>query len=215
MVSESRTPAEGAEAAFRAGLSIAELVREKQLAYGDASGIQHEIWRALLRQYEQVGDPAALGTFYVMPVALMDHIPRLTRLFDRICRIVSNPVTDRMGEDPWRDLAGDAICGIVMPRTSPAATVAKPAHSMEGIGEDPIEEAGKIGFPSEERPHPSLTRIWNEDEQAVAESVAQRKERTREEDDRLREHLNRRALRKAEGDTPIPTPALMASEDDF
>lgn len=93
-----------------AGYSVADLVHEKQLAYGDASGIQYKLWQALLEQYRE-------GDEYRMPVALMDHIPRLTRVFDRVCRIVSNPAADRMGEDPWRDLTGDGICGIVMPRT--------------------------------------------------------------------------------------------------
>lgn len=104
-----------AEAARDAGIDVAMMVYEKQLAYGDASGIQHAIWKALLKQYE--GRTEADGTFYMMPVELMDHIPRLTRVFDRICRIVSNPAADRMGEDPWRDLTGDGMCGIVMPRT--------------------------------------------------------------------------------------------------
>lgn len=133
--SQDRSPTEGAEAAREAGRQIADLVYEKQLAYGDASGIQHNIWKALLQQYllpagEAVSyhmengstmclDPGRGAALYVMPEALMDHIPRLTRVFDRICRIVSNPATDRMGEDPWRDLAGDALCGIVMPRTRP------------------------------------------------------------------------------------------------
>ena len=128
-----RTPQQGAEAARKAGQEIADLVYEKQLAYGDASGIQHAIWKALLAQWLAppnvswwAGDPQEevvrfnLGGQYVIPVELMDHIPRLTRVFDRICRIVSNPAMDRMGEDPWRDLAGDALCGIVMPRTGPS-----------------------------------------------------------------------------------------------
>lgn len=121
---ETRTPKQGAEAARDAGRKVADLVYEKQLAYGDASGIQHQIWQALLAQYrvtEQLYGleaDAATGDHYYMPVELMDHIPRLTRVFDRICRIVSNPAQDRMGEDPWHDLAGDAICGMVMPRTT-------------------------------------------------------------------------------------------------
>lgn len=125
----TRTPQEGAEQARAVGREIADLVHSKQLAYGDASGVQHEIWKVLLEQYEASGlDLIGSHLYqrypngedvYVIPRALMDHIPRLTRVFDRICRIVSNPAQDRMGEDPWRDLAGDAICGVVMPRTTP------------------------------------------------------------------------------------------------
>lgn len=114
MSDEERQTAEvqkGARRTRAAGERVAELVYEKQLAYGDAASIQRDLWLVLLRQYD-TGD----GT-YRMPKELMDHIPRLTRVFDRISRIVSNPGTDALDEDPWMDLAGDAVVGMVMPRT--------------------------------------------------------------------------------------------------
>ena len=124
---------ERARAAQQAAHALGDMLYEKQMAYGDAGGIQRAIWQALLKQYEAPNEisatlpngstlvfsyPESAG-FYAMPRELMDHIPRLTRVFDRICRIVSNPTSDRLGEDPWRDLAGDAIIGMIMPRTQP------------------------------------------------------------------------------------------------
>lgn len=119
---------QGARSAREAGYDVGDLVYEKQLAYGDASGLQFKLWKVLLQQYEAQGVDLLDSTrqsmnlqehdlVYVVPRALFDHVPRLTRVFDRIARIISNPAADRMGEDPWRDLAGDALCGIVMPRT--------------------------------------------------------------------------------------------------
>lgn len=105
-----------AEALRAAAYSLGDLLAEKAAAYGNAQDMQRGLWRTLLEPYRaSVMD----GGGYLLPPELIDHIPRLTRVFDRICRIVSNPAGDRMGEDPWRDLAGDAVAGIVMPRTCP------------------------------------------------------------------------------------------------
>lgn len=112
MPEQQPSPNEKAASAARdAGYSVADMVYEKQLAYGDAASMQRGLWCVLLKQYEQ-GD----GTYRV-PQSLFDHVPRLTRVFDRIARLVSNPGADRAGEDPWRDLTGDAMVGMVMPRT--------------------------------------------------------------------------------------------------
>lgn len=92
---------------------IKSFLPDKVRAYGNAHGLQRGLWQTLLEQY-RVGDE------YHIPVALMDHVPRLTRVFDRACRLVSNPAQDLHGEDPWKDLAGDAIAGISMPRTPPS-----------------------------------------------------------------------------------------------
>lgn len=92
---------------------LGELLYEKCLAYGGAHNRQTAIWQALLAPHEtESGD-------YLLPKELVFHIPRLTRVLDRILRIVANPATDPMNEDPWRDLAGDALAGVVMPK--PAA----------------------------------------------------------------------------------------------
>jgi hypothetical protein len=95
------------------------------------SGNRMELLRRL-EAIEASGDRA-----YLIPASLIAHIGRLTRIDDRIARIVSNPAGDRMGEDPWRDLAGDAVIGMIMPRTDRG----EPAPA----------------------PHPSDTRIWAEE----------------------------------------------------
>lgn len=123
-----------AERARDAGREVADLVYEKQMAYGDSASIQRGLWGVLLDQYRW---PTARlnedrpGEMYEIPVELMDHVPRLTRVFDRIARIVSNPRSDRLGEDPWRDLCGDAMVGIIMPRTGPLCGV---SHPVTGHG---------------------------------------------------------------------------------
>jgi hypothetical protein len=134
---------ERAQAALDAANALGTLLYEKQMAYGDAGGIQREIWQALLRQYEihaLTGVRENAGGYYVMPRELMDHIPRLTRVFDRICRIVSNPAGDRMGEDPWKDMAGDAIIGMIMPRTQPPQACGEPDCEIAG----PHEVHGRV-----------------------------------------------------------------------
>lgn len=105
-----------ADAARQAGYEVADMVHEKQLAYGDAASLQRGLWQVLLAQYEVDDGPHAGGT-YTIPAALFDHVPRLTRVFDRVARLVANPEKDALGEDPWRDMAGDCIVGIIMPRT--------------------------------------------------------------------------------------------------
>ena len=138
---------EAAEAAREAGREIADLVHSKQLAYGDAASLQHGLWGVLLEQYrapanvqwmegEQERVSYNPNGHYVIPVELFDHVPRLTRVFDRVARIVANPGQDRLGEDPWMDLCGDAMVGIIMPRTSAPDLVpvdpSKPAdHTQE------------------------------------------------------------------------------------
>lgn len=100
-----------AQRAQEAAESLGRTLHEKQLAYGDAGAMNLRIWEARLAQYLSRD-----GRTYKIPRALLAHIGRLTRVDDRIARIVSNPSGDRMGEDPWRDLAGDAIIGHIMPR---------------------------------------------------------------------------------------------------
>lgn len=102
-----------AEALKRMAYALGDTLYEKCLAYGSAHNRQVDIWAAVLKQYETEIDGEAV---YVIPDALIYHMPRLTRVFDRIMRIVSNPTADAMGEDPWRDLAGDALAGAVMPK---------------------------------------------------------------------------------------------------
>lgn len=90
---------------------LAQLLPDKARAYGDAHSRQLALWQLLLAPYQQ-GD----GSYHI-PAAMLDHIPRLTRVFDRVFRIVDNPEEDYLGETPWLDMAGDAIAGVSMPRT--------------------------------------------------------------------------------------------------
>jgi len=106
-----------AEALRKAAYGLGDMLAQKAAAYGNAQDAQRNLWRVLLQPYlvNQL-DPGA-EPVYALPPALLDHVPRLTRVLDRICRIVANPSQDRMGEDTWKDLAGDAVAGMVMPRT--------------------------------------------------------------------------------------------------
>lgn len=125
-----------AEDARLAAAVVGKMVHDKQLAYGDAGGMQRGLWNVLLEPYRE-------GERYVVPVELLDHLPRLTRVFDRVCRLVANPAADLGGEDPWRDMAGDALVGMVMPRTRPERKVPAPPDPMDarpGWGDDPHEE---------------------------------------------------------------------------
>lgn len=110
-----------AEAARHKARDIGDMLYEKQMAYGDSGAMALAIWQARLKQYI---NPE--GTHYNIPVELIAHIPRLTRVDDRIARIVSNPAGDRLGEDPWVDLAGDAVIGAIMPRLNEEADVGLP-----------------------------------------------------------------------------------------
>lgn len=119
---------ERAEAARKMGHEIGDMLYEKQLAYGDSGAIALGLWIARLAQYrvsvseqgfvagDRLTNPDENGSHYLIPVELIAHIPRITRLDDRINRIISNPAGDRMGEDPWRDAAGDSIIGAIAPR---------------------------------------------------------------------------------------------------
>lgn len=95
--------------------ALGKLLEQKCLAYGGAHNRQVDIWRAMLAQYEEERNGVA---GYWIPAALIYHMPRLTRVFDRAMRIVANPANDHGGEDPWRDMAGDALAGCVMPKPS-------------------------------------------------------------------------------------------------
>lgn len=102
-----------AEAAREIARDIAGTVYSKQLAYGDSGRIANGLWEARLAQYLTED-----GESYLIPRGLMRHIPRITRLDDRINRIISNPDGDLMGEDPWRDAAGDCVVGALNAETS-------------------------------------------------------------------------------------------------
>lgn len=81
---------------------IGAMVDAKQQAYGDSFGRAHKIFEELLSEY-------AYGESYVIPKELLPHLLTLTRMVDKMFRAVSNPKHDRMGESPYRDIAGYAL----------------------------------------------------------------------------------------------------------
>jgi hypothetical protein len=120
-----------AELARRKARELGDTLHAKQLAYGDSGAIALGLWQARLAQYRHKGEDFP-GTpmqtdldpsrdYYLIPAELIAHLPRITRLDDRINRIVSNPAGDRLGESPWMDAAGDCIIGEIAPRVQPLA----------------------------------------------------------------------------------------------
>jgi hypothetical protein len=142
-----------------AARALGDLLHEKCLAYGAAHNRQLGVWTEMLRPYDN-GD----GT-YTIPASLVAHMPRLTRVLDRILRIVANPDGDRMGEDPWRDLAGDALAGVVMPRgddkrqgcEEPGCEVVGP-HEIHAT----FDAVGQRAWVTEKAPTPGVRRFHEE-----------------------------------------------------
>lgn len=90
-----------------AGTKLGKLVDTKQEAYGDSVQLQWEVTQVLLKKYET--DES--GTHYLIPKSLMRHLLLITRIGDKINRIVSNPDGDKMGESPYGDIAGYGLLG--------------------------------------------------------------------------------------------------------
>lgn len=122
---QSRHLGPKADAVKQAAELLADFLPGKVMAYGAAHDIQPGIWAAMLAQYR-----TDRGT-YDVPTALFDkgHVPRITRVLDRLIRIVSNPDIDPLGENPWMDSAGDSIAGMVMQGVAPRATDPAPEPS--------------------------------------------------------------------------------------
>lgn len=89
------------------GSEIGALVDEKQRAYGDSFGRAHRVLHELLMDYY---DPDR--DVYEVPRALLPHVLTVTRMVDKLFRVVTNPNGDRMGESPYRDIAGYAILAV-------------------------------------------------------------------------------------------------------
>lgn len=159
-----------AQAARQVAVELGDMLYEKQLAYGDSGAIALGVWQARLAQYRvdmatggdfdidmlihnvasvMKGHPQEQA-FYILPASLIAHIPRLTRVDDRINRLISNPAGDRLGEDPWRDLAGDAIIGVIMPRVGqlpgkgPADEVGDDLEFAPGFVQTPEQRAEAV-----------------------------------------------------------------------
>lgn len=81
---------------------IGSMLDVKQEAYGDSFGRSHRIFEELLREYKHDEN-------YVIPKEMLPHLLTLTRMVDKLFRVVSNPKHDRMGESPYRDIAGYAL----------------------------------------------------------------------------------------------------------
>lgn len=89
------------------GAEIGALVDEKQRAYGDSFGRAHRVLQELLVDYY---DPDR--DVYEVPRALLPHMLTVTRMVDKLFRVVTNPTGDRMGESPYRDIAGYALLAV-------------------------------------------------------------------------------------------------------
>lgn len=89
------------------GAEIGAMVDEKQQAYGDSFGRSHRIFQELLMDYY---DPDR--DVYELPRSMLPHLLTLTRMVDKLFRVVSNPDGDRMGESPYRDIAGYALLAV-------------------------------------------------------------------------------------------------------
>jgi hypothetical protein len=74
-------------------LSVAALVKEKQLAYGDSFGKSGQILRILY----------PLGISHEQ----MDQALTIVRVLDKLFRIVTD--RDALGESPWADVIGYAL----------------------------------------------------------------------------------------------------------
>lgn len=81
---------------------LGALVDSKQEAYGDSFGRAHKVFEELLAEYRY-------GSSYIIPKELLPHLLTLTRMVDKLFRVVKNPTGDRMGESPYRDIAGYAL----------------------------------------------------------------------------------------------------------
>ena len=81
-------------------IQIAELVDNKQKAYGNAFEKVTEILKVLYPQG--------------VPVYKYQDFLTVVRILDKICRISSLPTNgkDSMGEEPWKDIMGYALLAI-------------------------------------------------------------------------------------------------------
>ena len=81
-------------------IQIAELVDNKQKAYGNAFEKVTEILKVLYPQG--------------VPVYKYQDFLTVVRILDKICRISSLPATgkDSMGEEPWKDIMGYSLLAV-------------------------------------------------------------------------------------------------------
>jgi len=82
------------------GKEIGEMLEKKQDAYGDSFTTSPEIIKIWLRKYENPD-----GT-YTIPKSLVDEMLTIVRIVDKLSRVMSNPDGDKMGENPYKDIAG-------------------------------------------------------------------------------------------------------------
>lgn len=86
------------------GAEIGAMVDVKQRAYGDSFRRSHHVMHELLIDYY---DPDR--QVYEIPKPLMEHLLTIVRIMDKLFRVVTHPVKDRLGESPYRDIAGYAL----------------------------------------------------------------------------------------------------------
>ena len=82
---------------FATAMDIAELVKDKQLAYGDAFGQSGKVMEILF--------PNGI------PVAQLDDALTIVRVVDKLFRIANQK--EAFGESPYKDIAGYGLLGAV------------------------------------------------------------------------------------------------------
>jgi hypothetical protein len=85
---------------------LSDMLPGKVRAYGAAHELQPRLLALLMERY-QADDGS-----YVVPAHIMAEVPRVTRVLDRVIRIMNTPASgDIHGEAAWLDAAGDAVAG--------------------------------------------------------------------------------------------------------
>lgn len=82
---------------FEAAMDIAELVKDKQAAYGDAFGRSGKVLEILY--------PNGI------PASQLEDALTIVRVIDKLFRIANQK--DAFGENPWKDVMGYALLSVV------------------------------------------------------------------------------------------------------
>ena len=94
-----------------AGAELGRLVDIKQTAYGNSFDVSVDLLRRRLQQYQVEISSAGDCPHYLIPDNLLGHILTITRIDDKLNRIMTSPDGDGMGESPYQDIAGYGLLG--------------------------------------------------------------------------------------------------------
>jgi hypothetical protein len=86
-------------------LAVAQLVAEKQMAYGNSVDTSFDVIRAFLGRYKTEDG------HYKISETLLRHLLLQVRMIDKQNRIFTNPEGDLMGESPYTDMLGYSLLG--------------------------------------------------------------------------------------------------------